>query len=115
MMEVVNQDRPLYLCTQKEHQSDVKFIKAFQNAVDAINDSGGMARATMRGLNLVCQERGIDYAVLPAEIEQDGEMIPNSKKAVLNAEAQERYLTALATWRVRYTTSATAGSRQRSQ
>ena len=88
MMEVVNQDRPLYLCTQKEHQSDVKFIKAFQNAVDAINDSGRMAGATMRGLNIVCQEQGIDYAALPAEIEQDGEMIANPKKAALNAKAQ---------------------------
>ena len=50
----------------------------------------------MRGLNLVFQERGIEYAALPAEIEQDGEMIPNPKKAALNAEAQERYLAALA-------------------
>ena len=29
MMEVVDQDRHLYLCTQKENQSDVEFIKAF--------------------------------------------------------------------------------------
>ena len=96
MMEVVNQDRHLYLCTQKEHQSDVKFINAFQNAVDFINDSCGMARATMHGLNLVCRERGINYAALPTEIEQDREMITNLKKAALNAEAQEWYIAALA-------------------
>ena len=56
MMEVVDQDRHLYLCTQKENQSDVEFIKAFQNTVDVINDSGGMDWATMRGLDLICQE-----------------------------------------------------------
>ena len=95
-MEVVNQDRYLYLCTKKEHQSDVEFIKVFQNAVDAINDSGRMAGATMRGLDLVCQEQDIEYAALPAEIEQDGEMIPNPKNAALNAETQEWYLAALA-------------------
>ena len=50
----------------------------------------------MRGLNFICQERGIEYAALPPEIEQDGEMISNPKKAALNAEAQERYLAALA-------------------
>ena len=72
MMEVVNQDRHLYLCTQKEHQSDVEFLKVFQNAIDIINGAGVLAGATMRGLNLVCQEQGIEYAALPAEIEQDG-------------------------------------------
>ena len=46
MMEVTNQDQHLYLCTQKEHQSDTEYLKVFQNAVDAINDSGGMAGAT---------------------------------------------------------------------
>ena len=39
MMEVVNQDRQLYLCTQRENQSDADFIKAFKNDIDAINDS----------------------------------------------------------------------------
>ena len=29
MMEVANQDRHLYLCTEKEHQSDVEFLKVF--------------------------------------------------------------------------------------
>ena len=96
MMEVVNQDRHPYLCTQKEHQSNIEYIKTFQNAGDAINDSDGMAGATMRGINLVCQERGINYAALSTEIEQDGEMMPNPKKAALNAKAQERYLAALA-------------------
>ena len=55
-----------------------------------------MAGATVRGLNLVCLERGINYEALPPEIEQDGEMILNPKKAALNAETQERYLAALA-------------------
>ena len=54
MMEVANKDRHLYLCTKKEHQSNVEFLKVFQNAIDAINDSGGLAGATRRGLNLVC-------------------------------------------------------------
>ena len=96
MMEVVNQDRHLYLCTQKEHQSDVNYIKVFQNAADIINDSGVMTGATMRGLHLVCQERGINDAALPTKIKQDGEMITNPKKAALNTEAQERCLAALA-------------------
>ena len=51
----------------------------------------------MRGLNLVCQEQGIDYPALPAEIEQDGKMIANPKKATLNAKVKERYLAARAT------------------
>ena len=84
MIEVADQDRQLYLCTQIENKSNVEFIKAFQNAIDTINDSGGMPGATMRGLNLVFQERGIKYVALPAEIEQNGEMIPNAKKAALN-------------------------------
>ena len=71
MMEVTNQVRHLYLCTQKEHQSNTEYLKVFQNAVDAINDSGGMAGATIRGLNLVCQEQSIDYAAMPAEIKVD--------------------------------------------
>ena len=95
-MEVVNQDCYLYLYTQKEHQSEVEYIKRFQNTIYAINGSGGLAGATMCGFNLVCQEQGINYAVLPPAIEQDGKMIPNPKKASLNAEAQERYLAALA-------------------
>ena len=95
MLEVVGQDRQLYLCTQREPQSDVDFTKMFKNAIDTINDSGGMTGATVCGLNLICQEQGINYAALPPEIEQDGEMIPNSKKAAVNAEAQERYLAAL--------------------
>ena len=88
MVEVANQDRHLCLCAQKGNQSDVEFLKIFQNAIDTINDSGELAGATIRGLNLVCQEQGIDYAALPAEIEQDGEMIANPKKAALNAKAQ---------------------------
>ena len=55
-----------------------------------------MAGATVRGLNLVCQEPSIDYAALPTEIEVDGNLIPNPKKTALNNEAQERYLAALA-------------------
>ena len=89
MMEAVNQDRHLYLCTQKEHQSDVEFIKAFQNAVDAINDSGGMAGATMHDLNTVCQERGIDYAALPAKIKQDG-TVPRGAGGVRAAQQATR-------------------------
>ena len=96
MMEVTNQDRHLYLCTQKEHQNNTEYIKAFQNAIDAINDSGGMPGATIRGLNLVCQEQSIDYAALPAEIEVNGTMVPNPKKTALSNEAQERYRAALA-------------------
>ena len=56
MMEVTTADRHLYLCTQKDYQSDTEYLKVFQNAVDAINDSGGMAGATLRALNLVCSE-----------------------------------------------------------
>ena len=41
MLEVVEQDRQPYLCTQREHQSNVDFAKTFKNAIDAINDSGG--------------------------------------------------------------------------
>ena len=55
-----------------------------------------MARATIHGLNLVCQEQGIDYAALPAEIKQDGNPVLNPKKTALNNEVQERYLAALA-------------------
>ena len=96
MMEATNQGRHLYLCTWKEHQNNNEYLKVFQNAVDAINDSGRMAGATIRGLNLVCQEQRINYAVLPAEIKVDWNLIPNPKKTDLNNEAQERYLTALA-------------------
>ena len=49
----------------------------------------------MRGLELVCQEQGIDYAALRQEIEQDGVMICNPKRTALNAEAQDKYLAAL--------------------
>ena len=38
MLEVVDQDRRLYLCTQREHQSDVDFIKTFKNTIDAIEE-----------------------------------------------------------------------------
>ena len=41
MWEIIEQDRQLYLCTQKQKQSDIEYLKAFQNAVDAINKAGG--------------------------------------------------------------------------
>ena len=50
----------------------------------------------MRDLELVFQEQGIDYAALLQEIEQDGVMIYKPKNTALYAEAQDRYLAALA-------------------
>ena len=60
-----------------------------------IDDTGGIAGATVHNLELVCQEQGIDYVALLQEIEQDGAMIPNPKKTALNAKAQDRYLAAV--------------------
>ena len=77
MLEVVEQDCQLYSCTQRQDQSNVDFIKTCKNVINAINDAGGIAGATVRGLELVCREQGIDYTALPQEIEQDGVMIPN--------------------------------------
>ena len=96
ILEVVNQDRQLYLCTQRQDQSDADYIKTHKNTMNAINDADGIAGATVRGLELVCQEQGIDYAAFTQEIEQDGVMIPIPKKTALSAEAQDRYLAALA-------------------
>ena len=94
---MVELDRQLCLCTQRQDQSDVDYIKTYRNAIDAINDANGMAGATAHGLELVCQEQGIEYTALPQEIDQDGVMIPNPKKVDLNVKARERYLAALAT------------------
>ena len=46
MWKIIEQDCQLYLCTQKQNQSDIEYMKAFQNAVDAINEAGGRAGAT---------------------------------------------------------------------
>ena len=72
------------------------YIKTFRNAVNVINDAGGMAGATAHTLKLVCQEQSIKYTSLPQEVKDDGRMIPNLKKIALDIEAREWYIAALA-------------------
>ena len=92
MQEVVELDQQLYLCTQRQNQSNVDYMKAFKNAIDAINSAGGLAGVTARAIELVCQEQGLEYTSFPHEVMEDSVMIPNPKKIAIEAEAREQYL-----------------------
>ena len=51
------------LCTQKQNQSKVDYLRAFQSTVDAINETGGTAGVTLCAIKLVCAEHNLRWDV----------------------------------------------------
>ena len=47
------------LCTQKQKQSKVEYLRAFQSTVDTINETGGVAGANKRAVKFVCVEENL--------------------------------------------------------
>ena len=89
MLEIVAQDRALFLCTQKQGQSEVEYLRALQSTVDAFNEAGGMAGITPRSIKLVCSEQKLVYDSIPNDL--DG----RKKKQEIHKEAGERYVAAV--------------------
>ena len=87
MWKIVLQDRNMYLYTQKQGQSDTEYLRAFQGAVDAIDEAGGAAGVNHRSIELVCNEQKIRFCDIK---------IDETKKAAVIKEAKNRYIAAVA-------------------
>ena len=87
MWEIVLQDRNMYLCTQKQGQSDTEYLRAFQGSVDAIDEAGRAAGVNHCSIELVCNKQNIKFCDVK---------IDEIKKAAVIKEAKNRYLAAIA-------------------
>ena len=105
MPEIVAQDRSLFLCTQKQGQSEVDYLRSLQSTVDAINEAGDTAGVTPRSIELVCTEKGLVYENTPNDKDRQKRSRKSTRSRAngTSSSSGSRASTTAATWTSRWT------------